>query len=536
MDAGQDPYIQRASISFTGMSPAGPGPDRSGRFQTLRRCAGGFAASVAALRKLMLDLTAVVLPFAAVIFIFYVLTEDSVVIEAPSVPQAVQDRGITPELLTRMLQARIQQIHAAAAQREPPLPQAPVAEPEVARTAKTLQDLINAIFADLGDPESVASQGNPRTAEVNRTLKKMPGGDLASSHGDAQVDVQNDPQDDTATVAAARDPNSLAARMDQLLNLVTESLQDAIEVNKPAEVTGPGEEPLVVAAAGLQLSLNSVAQMLRPLFGRDTRRRLTMSVLCKTSDCSTGGLSLYIVALADRVLEADVVDLNATSLNQAVDAAARHLLATFDPQPLATMYYRQGMLGKAERLAERIVKDGRARSVWAENLLGLVALRRESWTEAGVHLEAALKINPDYVPALINNGIVQFRIGNLEKAKDSYRLAIGLEPLQVAAYNNLGNVLARLCDWEGAASAFEQAQALDPASPSTKRVLELVKSFPVVKNTHLAAPSVLPVSKAAAGKTPQYLGKAVTLADVLAFSSFCSDIATKPEPEGVAVD
>jgi tetratricopeptide (TPR) repeat protein len=261
-------------------------------------------------------------------------------------------------------------------------------------------------------------------------------------------------------------------------------------------VSSPPEEPLVVAAAGLQFSLNSLAHLLRPLFGLETRRRLTMSVLCRTADCRDDALSLHVVALAEQVVAADAVDLNAAGLGRAIDAAARHLLETFDPQPLATMYYRQGKLGEAKRLAARIVKDGRARSVWADNLLGLVAMQSGLWTEASDHLEAALKIDPDYLPALIN----------------------------------LGKVQARLCDWEGAAVAYEQALAVDPNVPSANRVLELVKSFPMVKSAHFAALPETPISASmtAAGRSPA--AAPVTLADLLAVSDFCSNVAKKPPP------
>ncbi len=520
MDAGRDGYNQQVEVRFSGVG-AGPAPkERQGVSGALRKGLAALPAFLASLRKAIIDLAVAGVVVAAAILFTNVLTDDAVVFEAPSVPQAVQDRGITPALLTQMVKARVRQIHEIAS--HPETVAQPVAPPreEVAKTVRTLEDVINAIFAEHGEMDATATSSDPDTAEANRILEEV----LGSGQSPA-------PRGGMGQAGMDNDPDSLVARMNQLTVLVAEELQQAVELNKPAEVSSPVEQPLVVATAGLQFSLTSLARTLRPIFRTETDRRLTMTVVCKTQDCRGDSLSLFIATQADKATAVDAVDLNASRLDRAVDAAARRLLGAFDPLTLATLYYRENNLVEAERLGERIAKEDGGRSVWAANMLGLVALRRDRLEEAGHYFETALEIDPNYVPTQINAGIVHFRRGQFKAAEASYRRALDLGADRAVAYNNLGNVLARQCDWEAAAEAWVRALAADPRSPSAGRGLVLVRSFPKVRNLHLAALSkALVAGKRPAGGT-DLRAKPVTLADVMAYSEFCEGMAAKPEPK-----
>lgn len=527
MDAGRDGYDQQVEVRFSGVGAGGAPKERQGIFRALRKGFAVLPAFLTSLRKAMIDLAVAGIVVAAAILFANVLIDDAVVVEAPSVPQAVQDRGITPALLTQMVKARVRQIHEMASHPEalprpvePPQPEVDkTVQPEVDKTVRTLDDVINAIFAKHGEQDTAATGGHPDTIEANRILEEVLGSGAAPLPGGGM-----------GQAGMADDSNSLAARMNQLMVFVADELQQAVELNKPAEVISPEEQPLVVATAGLQFSLTSLARMLRPVFGTETDRRLTMTVVCETEDCRGESLLLYIATQADKVVMAEPVDLSASRLEHAVDAAARHLLDGFDPQPLATMYYRENNLDEAERLVQRVAKEDGGRSVWVANMLGLVALGRDRLEEAGTYFETALEIDPAYAPTQINAGIVHFRRGEFEKAEASYRVALDFGADEAVAYNNLGNVLARQCDWLGAAQAYERALAADPHFLSAGRGLVLVRSFPQVKNFHFAALSEASALGERAVREPGLPKEPVTLADVMAYSQFCEGMAAKPEP------
>jgi len=71
------------------------------------------------LRRSVIDIAAVAGIIAGILFLVSLLVEKTIVIEAPLVPKALQEQGVTPVLLTQMLQARVEQVYAAAQSRKP---------------------------------------------------------------------------------------------------------------------------------------------------------------------------------------------------------------------------------------------------------------------------------------------------------------------------------------------------------------------------------------------------------------------------------
>ena len=114
MDAGQDHYDQKVEVSFAGLQGSAPAAVPPARLAAVWRFCRGLAAFLAALRKVLLDLTAVALPIVVVVLFISMLAERTIIIEAPTVPKALQERGITPELLTRLVQAKVQEIRDVA--------------------------------------------------------------------------------------------------------------------------------------------------------------------------------------------------------------------------------------------------------------------------------------------------------------------------------------------------------------------------------------------------------------------------------------
>jgi tetratricopeptide (TPR) repeat protein len=483
---------------------------------------------LASLRKVMLDLTAVLLPVALAVFFVMILADDTIVVDVPSVPEAVEARGVTPELLTRLLQARVQQIQAAAQTGKATVAATPH-HSEIANPRKTLEQVINEIRASVGAGMAEGVERDPRTAEADHIFGKALRDYNRSTTGDAR------PGEATSSVVTTRDSTASSSKVvrdefDRLNRTVSNFIE--LEKLSPAELANPGQDPLVIETAGLHLSLNSLAQFTRRLLGMDDRRRLTVIVYCRTAECADDDLVLRAVALSGQMVTTRAVPLNVADPDPAIGAAAGHLLETFDRRVLATFHYRQGNMLKVRQLAELAATDPVHRTpLWAENLLGLAALRAGQWADAAGHFDAVLDSEPNYIPALINRGIVHYRNEDFDAARRRYLRVLELQPEHAVAHNNLGNALIRLCDWEGAALAYERSLAADPRSDSARRGWNLAKSFRLLSSFRIERP------RAASGSAqPADSGSAIpakigsggfNLEDLLQLASFCGGAGEK---------
>ena len=75
---------------------------------------------------------------------------------------------------------------------------------------------------------------------------------------------------------------------------------------------------------------------------------------------------------------------------------------------------------------------------------------------------ATLKIDPYYVDAYNNLGILQNQLGEFEKAKSCYEKVIQIQPNNATAYNNLGYTLKELGENQKAINCYEKAIKIQP--------------------------------------------------------------------------
>lgn len=508
MEPGQDRYSQHVEVSFAGLDGAqGSAAAPTSRRSLLARLWSRLAvlpAMFTTLRKLTLDLGATALILVVVGYFVAALNQREIIIEAPSVPKALQDRGLTPELLTHLIQARVQEIHAAAQQGTSTMTAVatPALPPSV--PVELIQAQIDGIYQSFGVP-------------------------LPSDPGDGvneQVAVTNE-------AFAPRDPEtgglSLADRViaatDESIGMVTEQINRALETTSIVEMAVQPSAPLVIATAGLNLSVDSLAHAARRLLGIGSPRRLTVSILCRSAACGDDTLTLHVVATAGDTVVAEGTPLIAGDLERAVAVAADTVMEIYAPQVLAGYYYGQSDLAAARRVAALIIERQPDQAAWAEGLLGVIALREADISAAGRHLESALDLGPEDVGARVNLGVVYFRAGAFEAAKDNFSRALAADPDHAVARINLGNTLLRLCDWEGAARAYEQVLAVDPQSAPAQFSLDLVKSIPALKTYLLdrAGQRKVVVSSGNASRKPAWRG----LDELAAAATFCSDLAQK---------
>ncbi len=75
-----------------------------------------------------------------------------------------------------------------------------------------------------------------------------------------------------------------------------------------------------------------------------------------------------------------------------------------------------------------------------------------------------LRSNPDYVPAVVNLGVLMRESGRPTEAIEYYQKALALEPGNASTLGKLGHLLANLGHYEEALNAFRRATESDPES------------------------------------------------------------------------
>lgn len=171
----------------------------------------------------------------------------------------------------------------------------------------------------------------------------------------------------------------------------------------------------------------------------------------------------------------------------------------------AMMKLREGDNASALRMAEEALAGAAAEPIPLHAIAGLAAQRLDQPGRAVPHLEAILDANPSDTATRVNLanarlalgereaalelaeghddprlarivGFARQQAGDLEVAAQSYRQAIAADSNDLAAWNNLGNVLAQLGQHEEAIAAYERAITLAPADiPVYLNLAELLR-------------------------------------------------------------
>lgn len=88
--------------------------------------------------------------------------------------------------------------------------------------------------------------------------------------------------------------------------------------------------------------------------------------------------------------------------------------------------------------------------------------------------EKVLRLNPDYIPALVNVGVRREEEGHPAEAVDYFRRALELDPDHVTAAYDLGNALAALGRYEEASRAYMQVVERQPDDARARKNLGIV--------------------------------------------------------------
>ena len=94
--------------------------------------------------------------------------------------------------------------------------------------------------------------------------------------------------------------------------------------------------------------------------------------------------------------------------------------------------------------------------------LGLVKMRRRQLTEAETEYHTALRLDPKFVPAMVNLADLDRQLGKDKEGSVLLRAAIATEPNNAAIKHSLGLLLVRQHNYMEALPLFREAAALAP--------------------------------------------------------------------------
>jgi len=142
-------------------------------------------------------------------------------------------------------------------------------------------------------------------------------------------------------------------------------------------------------------------------------------------------------------------------------------------QLMSEYFYEHNSIEKAEKMLEYAniyygKKDWRLRVAYWYFQKGYLDKAEKMYNEA-------LEINPSWLEALSNLGVVYERQGRNSEAINCYRKAIEIKPDYTEAYFNLGVVYWKLKKWDKVTECFEKVLTYNPEHQEAKKFLAIVK-------------------------------------------------------------
>jgi putative PEP-CTERM system TPR-repeat lipoprotein len=135
-------------------------------------------------------------------------------------------------------------------------------------------------------------------------------------------------------------------------------------------------------------------------------------------------------------------------------------------------YLNEGKLDEARKLATELREQYRDNPL-VEVVLGIVAVNKGAWPAAREHLEAALKINPDFVPAKINLAKVAVAEKNGDEARRLYDEVLKIDAKNESALLGEADLSLLESKLDDAILWLEKARNLGPRSiPPRVRLVE----------------------------------------------------------------
>jgi len=249
-------------------------------------------------------------------------------------------------------------------------------------------------------------------------------------------------------------------------------VQDGSGTIKPRTSLITSARQLNVVEPGTGLSLQSLTQVLRALFGL-TQTRISGEIICAADDCATENLQLRLRVFSGagtRIVSAGVV--GETPIPDYFLNSALAVLRVVDPYVVASYLYEDEVTRPdAIALAKDMLRDRHPQRAWAANLLGKLEYDRGNPDAAIEWYRKSIAIAKTAGPkhwALPWNGwgTGLGDLGRHEEAIAKYRRATELDPEDASPWYNWGTGLGDLGRHEEAIAKYRRATELDPEDAS----------------------------------------------------------------------
>ncbi|MBA3460775.1 MAG: tetratricopeptide repeat protein [Deltaproteobacteria bacterium] len=131
------------------------------------------------------------------------------------------------------------------------------------------------------------------------------------------------------------------------------------------------------------------------------------------------------------------------------------------------LIYMEGWQKNKNRLdlAKLLLDEGKKRNekyAPLQNAFGLYYMRRNALSLALQNFQAAVELDPKFIEARMNVGLITLNFRNYPVAKEQFTKALELDSKRYDAYIGLGAALRGLKDLDGAEAQYKKAQQLDP--------------------------------------------------------------------------
>jgi len=144
---------------------------------------------------------------------------------------------------------------------------------------------------------------------------------------------------------------------------------------------------------------------------------------------------------------------------RAVRVEAARVIAGIDPQMMTPEQRSAFAVAYQELIGAEMIDADRPES---HLNLGLLKTRRQQFNEAEDEYRTALRLDPKFVPALVNLADLDRQRGLDKEGAELLRMAIAIEPNNAAIKHSLGLLLVRQRNYAEALPLLRDAAALDP--------------------------------------------------------------------------
>ena len=156
----------------------------------------------------------------------------------------------------------------------------------------------------------------------------------------------------------------------------------------------------------------------------------------------------------------------------AINAYKRAL--EFDPDcaavhhSLGFAYYKEGEFDLAQEALQKAIElnpqNANYHYVWGQLLEDWTELEG-AWEKAIHEFTRAIELNPSYIEAWYNRGLLYEKLEDLEKACEDFKQVVSRAPAFHAARHNLGILYIKRQQWQDAEQVFEEILEVEPREP-----------------------------------------------------------------------